>query len=160
MKTLLKPWAIFNSSHRWSFFPPTCSTKPCRATEPNIFYKPNWDKLTYGGRGSVHNTHRGTAQSNEVPATLEECLKNPILMDQHLTTLTTLSLQTAYNSIPLKKYSPYKKKNRVGMKISTRHSDLPNKLIEYGRLPANPGTQTILCAIVTNRSLRENSTLS
>ena len=31
-------------------------------------------------------------------------------MDQHLTTLTTLSLQTAYNSIPLKKYSPYKKK--------------------------------------------------
>ena len=41
--------------------------------------------------------------------TLEECLETPTLIDQHLTTLTSLMLQTAYNSIPPKKYSPHKK---------------------------------------------------
>ena len=41
--------------------------------------------------------------------TMEECLENPTLIDQHLTTLTTLMPHTAHNSIPPKKFSPHKK---------------------------------------------------
>jgi len=41
--------------------------------------------------------------------TVEECLENPTLIDQHLTTLTTLMLQTAHSSIPPKKILPSQK---------------------------------------------------
>ena len=71
--------------------------------------KPNWDKLSPMEIEALYTVPIEEQLSQIKCPTLEECLENPTLIDQHLTTLTTLMLQTAYNSIPLKKYSPHKK---------------------------------------------------
>ena len=139
-----------------AFFHPHAAPSPVEP-QNQTHSKPNWDKLS-PVEVEVLYTIPIEEQLGQIKCpTLEECLKNPTLIDQYLTTPTTLSLQTAYSSIPLK--STPLTKSRVGMTISTRHSKLPNKLIKCGRLLANPGTQTIPCAITTN-PLRENSALS
>ena len=71
--------------------------------------KPNWDKLSPMEIETLYTVPIEEQLSQIKCPTVEECLENPTLIDQHLTTLTTLMLQTAHNSIPSKKFSPHKK---------------------------------------------------
>ena len=71
--------------------------------------KPNWDKLSPMEIETLYTVPIEEQLSQIKCPTVEECLENPTLIDQHLTTLTMLMLQTAHNSIPLKKFSPHKK---------------------------------------------------
>ena len=71
--------------------------------------KPNWDKLSPMEIENLYTVHIEEQLSQIKCPTVEECLENPTLIDQHLTILTTLMLQTAHNSIPPKKFSPHKK---------------------------------------------------
>ena len=102
------PWTIFQSWQFGALLPPIRSIQPCRATEPDTF-RPNWDVVSPMEIEALYTIPIEEQLSQIKCPTLEECLETPTLIDQHLTTLTTLMLQTAYNSIPPRKYSPHKK---------------------------------------------------
>lgn len=72
-------------------------------------FKPNWENLSPMEMEAVYAVPIAKQLSQIECPTLEECLENRTLINQHLNTLTTLMLQTAYSSIPSKKYSPHKK---------------------------------------------------
>ena len=89
-------------------FYPHAASSPVEPQNQTLF-GPNWDKVSPMEIEALY-TIPIEEQLNQIKCpTLEECLETPTLIDQHLTTLTTLMLQTAYNSIPPKKYSPHKK---------------------------------------------------
>ena len=60
-------------------------------------FKPNWDKLSPMEMEALYTVPIEEQLISQIECpTLEECLENPTLIDQHLTTLATLMLQTAY----------------------------------------------------------------
>ena len=65
---------------------------------------------------------------------MEECLENPTLIDQHLTTI-----DVAYNSIPPKKYSPHKKQGWNGkLRQAQRAAQQAYKAWRAAGKPRNP----------------------
>ena len=116
--------------------------------------KSNWDKLSPMEIEALYTVPIEEQLSQIKCPTVEECLENPTLINQHLTTLTTLMLQTAHSSIPPKKFSPHKKQgwnDRLCQAQQTAQQ-------AYKVRTAADKPWTILCAIITN-PLREDSAL-
>ena len=86
-------------------FHPYAASSPVEPQNQTLF-RPNWDTVSPMEIEALYTIPIEEQLSQIKCPTLEECLETPTLIDQHL---TTLMLQTAYNSIPPKKYSPHKK---------------------------------------------------
>ena len=102
-RTILQSWQSLELC-----FHPYAASSPVEPQNQTLF-RPNWDKVSPMEIEALYTVPMEEQLSQIKCPILEESLETPTLIDQHLTTLTTLMLQTAYNSIPPKKYSPHKK---------------------------------------------------